>query len=461
MDGPFFVLPDHVRVEVRSDFCIVIDEKRSVLEVLHPAEALLLSLLDGCTAAAELADMLGTIYRLGPVEADKLVATTLKKTRAFLEASAPSRAVALRYDPRSFMFPGYEELPGRSRPFEAPLCAVLVPTWQCNFRCRYCYFGTGAQPNDVLDPATALRLVEEAAALGVVTLVIGGGEPLLYPHLTDLVAAASRNGMLPTFSTNGSLLTRARLEGLHQAGLRTLQISLDTADPEGHDWLTQSRGSFPKIVQAIREAKAIGLYVKVRSVITPANLDSVPALIDLLASLAVDEVDLGPVKCGSCEMDDTLDPVRIDGQAMEALGRMVAAGRARFPGGRLGFGDSETAWKAHADLAHCGNLTSSLIILPTGRVSACEMIRWADDLSYGDIHEASLAEIWLGPRHRALLAAAMSPAVIDPDCARCESLRHCRTGCLNRSRIASGSFWAKDPRCPGPDAMTLPAPPGN
>ena len=60
------------------------------------------------------------------------------------------------------------------------------------------------------------------------------------------------------------------------------------------------------------------------------------------------------------------------------------------------------------------------------------------------------------PAYKALLAAATNPAIVDPACARCESLHDCRTRCMSRSRLTTGAFWGKDPRCPGSEALTLP-----
>jgi pyrroloquinoline quinone biosynthesis protein E len=452
----FLRVPESIRLEARGEYCLVVDPRRGVFDVLHPMEALLLSLLDGQTAISTLAEMVGTIYRLPPGRADALTTTALAKVRPFLEASATPTAGRRRFDPKAYLVPGYQEPPGRGRPFATPLAAILVPTWQCNFRCRYCYFGTDPQPATKLDRATALRVIREAADLGVVTLHLGGGEPLLYPHLAALVAAATERGLLVSFSTNGSRLTEKKIQALRAAGLVSVQVSLDTALPAVHDALTQAPGTFPRVVAALRHLKAAGLYVRVRAVLTPETLTTVPELLDLLAILAVDEVELGPVKCGSCEVAGAPAGNRLDPQALAALRRLVADRRGQFPAGRLRLADAETPWRSPAELIYCGNLTVSLVVHPTGRVSACEMIRYTPELCYGDIHDASLRDIWLGPRHRALLAAATDSARIDPACARCPSLRYCRTGCMNRSRLATGSFWGKDPRCPGPEAMSPP-----
>jgi AdoMet-dependent heme synthase len=452
----FFRVSDHTRLDARQDYCLLIDDRRGVFDVLHPSEALILSLLDGKTSVSILTEMVGTVYRLPREKAESLTDAALKKARPFLVESRLPSAGRRICDPKACMFLGYQEPPGRGRPFETPLSAVLVLTWRCNFRCRYCYFGTGPQPRDVLDREAALRVIREAADLGIVSIHFGGGEPLLHPHLPELAAAAHERGMLFSFSTNGSLLSEGRIQALLAAGLSNIQVSLDTAVPAVHDYLTQSTGTFQGVVAAIRGLKAAGIYVRVRSVITPDNLETVPELIDLLAGLAVDEVDLGPAKCGSCEVGGAPDVERLSLQATETLRRAVAGRRGRFPDGCLRFADADTPWRSHEDLVYCGNLTVSMVVLPTGRVSACEMIRHTEDLCYGDIHDAPLRDIWLGPRHRALLAAATNPSTVDPACARCESLRYCRTGCMNRSRLTTGAFWGKDPRCPGPEAMPLP-----
>ena len=70
------------------------------------------------------------------------------------------------------------------------------------------------------------------AALGTTIITISGGEPLLHPHLEEIVRRIRRHGILAGMITNGYLLTPQRIEHLNRAGLDHLQISIDNVQPD-------------------------------------------------------------------------------------------------------------------------------------------------------------------------------------------------------------------------------------
>jgi MoaA/NifB/PqqE/SkfB family radical SAM enzyme len=74
--------------------------------------------------------------------------------------------------------------------------------------------------------------VDKLAALGTTIITISGGEPLMHPHLEEIVRRIRRHGILAGMITNGYLLTPQRIEHLNRAGLDHLQISIDNVMPD-------------------------------------------------------------------------------------------------------------------------------------------------------------------------------------------------------------------------------------
>ncbi len=74
--------------------------------------------------------------------------------------------------------------------------------------------------------------VDRLAKLGTTIITISGGEPLLHPHLEEIVGRIRRHGILAGMITNGYLLTPQRIEHLNRAGLDHLQISIDNVQPD-------------------------------------------------------------------------------------------------------------------------------------------------------------------------------------------------------------------------------------
>lgn len=142
-------------------------------------------------------------------------------------------------------------------------------TDRCNFRCVYC------MPEDVefypkeriLTYEEILRLARIAAGLGVDKLRLTGGEPLVRRDVTTLVRGLQETGAFRDLSltTNGVRL-REMARPLHEAGLRRLNVSLDSLDPERFAQLTR-RNLFHQVIEGLEEAARVGFSpIKVNAV---------------------------------------------------------------------------------------------------------------------------------------------------------------------------------------------------
>ncbi len=136
----------------------------------------------------------------------------------------------------------------------------LSLTDQCNLRCRYCTPGAGQKLRRaaLLRYEELLRFVRIAVDLGVRKVRLTGGEPLLrhevLPFITDLAAVPGLADIRIT--TNGVLLEQCA-EGLYAAGIRKLNISLDTLQPERYREITGA-DLFSQVWRGIERAQELG-----------------------------------------------------------------------------------------------------------------------------------------------------------------------------------------------------------
>ena len=134
-------------------------------------------------------------------------------------------------------------------------------TDRCNIRCFYCMPETDVHfvPRaEILDFEEIERFARIAASLGVTKLRVTGGEPLLR---RDLPALIRRLAAIPgirdlALTTNGVLL-RQFAEPLYDAGLRRLNVHIDTMDRERFAQITR-RDDLPKVLAGLDEAKRLG-----------------------------------------------------------------------------------------------------------------------------------------------------------------------------------------------------------
>ena len=116
-------------------------------------------------------------------------------------------------------------------------------TDKCNLRCRYCMPADGVCKKDHVDMMTEdeiITAVQAAAALGITKLRITGGEPLVKKNIVSICrrAAAVEGIKEVCLTTNGLLLPQLAKE-LKAAGVKRLNLSLDTLDPEKYAYITR------------------------------------------------------------------------------------------------------------------------------------------------------------------------------------------------------------------------------
>ena len=156
-------------------------------------------------------------------------------------------------------------------------------TEHCNLRCRYCSPEQGTPRfarKDHLAPAELDQLLTVFRSLGVRHMRFTGGEPLLYPWLVDRIAHARGLGIEKlSVSTNGYLLDRLA-EALAQAGLKRLNMSLDSLVPERFARITRG-GDLSRVLRGLFIAREFIPRIKLNMVLLKdENFVEIPALVD-------------------------------------------------------------------------------------------------------------------------------------------------------------------------------------
>jgi cyclic pyranopterin phosphate synthase len=150
-------------------------------------------------------------------------------------------------------------------------------TDKCNLRCRYCMPAEGVplrRHEDILSLEQMAGVARAAVALGITKVRLTGGEPLVKRGIADLVgmiAAIDGIGHL-AMTTNGTLLG-AFARPLREAGLDSVNLSLDTLDPRRYRELTRG-GNIDDALAGLAAALATGFPVKINMVVladTPAG----------------------------------------------------------------------------------------------------------------------------------------------------------------------------------------------
>ena len=313
-----------------------------------------------------------------------------------------------------------------------PLYVKLKVFYGCNLKCEMCnHWRETREP-----PVSADRFKEvitQLAELGTQKIHISGGEPMLRPQIPELVEHASSLGIKVTMTTNGTLIDKVKARRLVEAGLRGVNISIDSPIRKVHEKIRGVEGSFKATTKAVglfQRYKHKGkLTVRINTVVSRTNYQTLESLPDLAHKLGADGINLIPVDdhCGEIlsmrRKDIKLFNEEIAPKIAEratSLGLIVSDDEA-YPfgqtedevrlgrAGRYAFGYYDSH-PCYAPWAH------SLIDF-NGNVYVCCMTRERIP-PIGNIVKQSFKEIWEGATYRGIRLKMHPPALAV--CRRCD-----------------------------------------
>jgi cyclic pyranopterin phosphate synthase len=161
----------------------------------------------------------------------------------------------------------------------------LSVTDRCNFRCTYCMpldRYEWINRREILTFEEIVRLAHIFISLGVEEIRLTGGEPLLRHKLDDLVGRLARlEGLKDLSLTTNATFLHQQAAALQNAGLRRINVSLDTIDPQKFRALTK-RDELENVLQGLFTAKSLGIEpIKINCVVQRGvNDDDILPLVD-------------------------------------------------------------------------------------------------------------------------------------------------------------------------------------
>lgn len=172
---------------------------------------------------------------------------------------------------------------------------------RCNLRCHYCMplHAKFFDPKEVLSFDEIVTVVQVATELGIRSVRLTGGEPLVRPNLPELIYRLKTECDLEEISctTNGMLLGRFAKD-LKDAGLDRINVSVDTLRPDRFQKITRF-GSLETVLDGLRRAVAVGLTpLKINAVILKGfNDDEIEDLftLTLIENVTVRFLELMPI----------------------------------------------------------------------------------------------------------------------------------------------------------------------
>jgi PqqA peptide cyclase len=176
-----------------------------------------------------------------------------------------------------------------------PYALLAEITYRCPLHCPYCSNPTRVRDDGELTTDEWMRVIREAAALGVLQIGFSGGEPLVRRDLPELVRAAREANLYTNLITSGIGLDDDRVGALRDAGLDSVQLSFQSDSTDLADEIAGARAHQRKLDGAAK-IRAAGIPLSLNFVIHRRNIDRLPQMIELAESLSAERVELANVQ---------------------------------------------------------------------------------------------------------------------------------------------------------------------
>ena len=349
--------------------------------------------------------------------------------------------------------------------FSAPLIVVWNFTNQCNLSCRHCYQDSEHRRlPDELSLQEKLDLVDQMGRMYVPMIAFAGGEPTINKDLLPVLRRCQEYGIHTTLATHGGTMSPRLTARLAEAGIRYVEISLDSVDPEKHDAFRGQPGMWRRTVEGMGNVvKQEGMRLGVAMCIHRDNFDEVEDMLQFAVDMGAScfaHFNFIPVGRGLEMSESDLNPGQRE-QLLQLLNKWMQSGRigvlstspqfgriciahAPLEGkqscSHVGGGGGEKARVIAKYLGGCGAGRCYVAVEPNGDITPCVYL---PHRLLGNIRRRRLADIFRNNEFWELLC--------DRDwrthhCEVCEFKHYCG-GCRARADAYFGQLNAGDPGC--------------
>lgn len=261
----------------------------------------------------------------------------------------------------------------------------VAVTGRCPCDCMFCCAkGIVAEPELTLDEMR--NLIDQAIDAGAYLLVFDGGEPLLRKDIYDIIGYVDDRAITVMF-TNGLYLNKEVAMKLKEAGLYSLQVSIDSPYQEDHDKIRGIPGIFEKAITGAKAAVEAGLLVSLYYVARPENSDekTLNDLVEIAKEIGAHEVSIYDILAIGKWLEHEDETM-----SSEDRKRTVALHKRVNSPGMEGPKVMAFSYFEGPELYGCLAGRRWMHVTPAGDVIPCSYT----PLTFGNIREEPLIDIW-------------------------------------------------------------------
>lgn len=178
---------------------------------------------------------------------------------------------------------------------------TLEITKKCPMSCILCSSDGGEPYPNEFSLSELKDIVDQAKSLGVTQISLSGGEPLTYSYILDICKYIADLDIDIFLYTSGNTIDESNYISpistdyflkLKNAGVKEVVFSMHGSNPQIHDKITRTKGSFVNLLESIKNSKTVKLKADVHFVPVKANFRDLPSIISLINSLGLDSLHI-------------------------------------------------------------------------------------------------------------------------------------------------------------------------
>jgi pyrroloquinoline quinone biosynthesis protein E len=178
-----------------------------------------------------------------------------------------------------------------------PLWLLLELTHKCPLECTYCYNQLDfAGTKDAMTKEDWFRVMDQGREMGAVQLGISGGEPLLHKDLVEIVQRATDLKFYTNLITSGIGADISILQKLKDAGLKTIQLGIQSHNENTMTLITNTRNAYKDKIAFAHEATRLGIQLIINSCITRQNIGEIGGIIEFADSLNANYLEVANIQ---------------------------------------------------------------------------------------------------------------------------------------------------------------------
>jgi SynChlorMet cassette radical SAM/SPASM protein ScmF len=321
----------------------------------------------------------------------------------------------------------------------------------CDLRCRHCWiapkFVTEHTSPAFLDVGVIESIVRQAKSLGLTTVKLTGGEPLIHPQIIEILELVRREKIGLILETNGVNCTPVIARSIASCGSPAVSVSIDGADAQTHEWMRGVEGSFDAAVRGVGNLVDAGVRPQLIMSRVKRNKTQVEPLISLAESLGAESVRFNIVQ-GTAR-----------GERLQKVGETLSIHEL------LDLGVwAEAEWtgtdKIRVDFAHpiafrplhrlfdpngngCGTcrILNIIGVLADGSYALCGIGEAVPDLVFGHAERDKLRDVWRDTPVLRRLRQGL-PSSLRGICGACLMKNVCLGSCIAMNYYLSSDLWA-------------------